>query len=130
MARALQMKKIAIFDVDNVLINGQSQEEFLKFLLRKRVISRLFFFNLAIKLFLYKIYLIRDISSVRLEAYKFFENKNVSEMEKYFDDFFQSHLKKKINPRVSEILCRFKSEGCVVILISASLYGLVSRLGN
>ena len=82
------MKKIVLFDLDNVLLKGQSQKLFVKYLFMKRKVS--FFLKLRIYLwfFLYKIGLSQDIEAFRKYAFnKIFLGWKKDDLKNYCNSF-------------------------------------------
>jgi HAD superfamily hydrolase (TIGR01490 family) len=127
-ANEMIMKKIILFDVDNVIVKGQTQKILINFLLKKRRISILFFLNLYIWFILYKIGLIKDTFRIRNKAFKAFKNCEKDDIDNLFKEFFEKEIKQRIVSQSHDLVRDYLNKNYEVILVSASLSEIVNNL--
>lgn len=122
------MNKIVFFDVDNVIIRGQTQKYLLKYLFKKRKISFCLFVQLCIWFLLYKWGIVKDTAKIRKKAFSSFCNWSYQDSKIIFDDFFRSVLEVKIHLKCVNIIKKHILDGDIVVLLSASLSEIVNRI--
>lgn len=123
------MQKYVFFDVDGVLIKGQSQKYLLRYLFKKRKISVFLFTKLIIWFFFYKIGIFNNPKKIRNEAYKNFKGWDIAGTKKLFKDFFLEKIQPHLNKKAIDVLNKHLQNQDNVILISAALKDIVSLLG-
>lgn len=121
---------LAVFDVDNVLIRGQSQQKFALFLFFQGKMSFLLVWDVFCSLFLYKVGLVRDLSALREKAFSVVKGMRSQEFESLCRTFYQQVLRKSIIKESADLLEMHKRRGDVVLLLSASLFPLISLLSD
>lgn len=124
------MKELVIFDVDNTIVKGQSQNLFLKYLLRKKKIGAWYFTKLTFWFVLYKLGLVHNPQSAMEYGFQFVKEAPVSEIEALGEDFFQTDLKKTIFPGCADILKKHKEEGREVILVSNACEPIIKAIAR
>lgn len=124
------MKEIAIFDIDDTIINGQSQKLFLDFLFKNNYISASYFLHLSLWFIFYKVGLIKDPKSAMEYAFSFVKNKTEPDVAGMVDKFFNSVLVYKIYPEAKKIIKDHKDNGRLVLLISNAVDVLVKKISS
>jgi len=124
------MKELVIFDVDETIVRGQSQELFLRYLLKNKQIGYFFYLKLLIWFVLYKIGIIKDPKKPMVYAYSFLKGKSVAEITWLAHDFFEGALKNAIYPEAIDIIREHESMGRMVILVSNSIEEIVKEMAD
>ncbi len=124
------MKKVVFFDVDNVLVKGQTQKILLKFFLKRKKIHFSFFIEVYFWFLLYKLNLVRDTVKMRKKSFALFANWDILETDKLFDEFFGQEIKPRISSQSIKIIQGHIKQGYEVVLASASLFEIVDKLNR
>lgn len=122
------MNRVVFFDVDNVLIRGQTQELVVKFLFKKKKINLFLLIKLCVWFFLYKFNIIHDVVRIRKKALRILAGWDVLEGKLFFEEFFQKEIKPRVFSESVAIIQQHIREGREIILVSASLDEIVGRL--
>lgn len=122
-------EKIVIFDIDGTLIEGQSQRYFIDHLLKKKFISLFNFLKLNLWFIFYKLGIINNPKSALEFALKSTKEKNVQNLEKIADNFFNEILVKKFYKNVLNILNEKKKDS-KIFLMSNSFDFLVEKISK
>ncbi len=122
------MKRVIFFDVDNVLVNGQTQKLLLQFLFKKRKIGCRIFLKINIWFLFYKLHLVKDTIKIREEAFKSLAKWDEKSTKILFKEFFIQEIKPRVITQSINIIQRYKNQGYEVILISASIAEIVDEL--
>lgn len=122
--------KLAVFDVDNVLVRGQSQYKFAWFLFLKRKISFFLIVDIFYSFFLYKTGILRDLTSLREKAFYVVKGVKIEDFDELCRIFYEQVLRKDIIRECVDILDEHKRQGTAVVLLSASLYPLIRLLSD
>lgn len=112
------MKDLIIFDVDNTIVNGQSQKLLLSYMYSKEKISLLYYIEILPWFILYKMHIINDPKRVMSFAYSFLKGKTETEINKLIDSFFINSLQKNIFPEALNQIQKFQRNDKEVILVS------------
>lgn len=115
------MNEIVIFDLDNTLIEGQSQELLLSYLLKRGLIGYPFYLKLSLWFLLYKVGLTKKPREMMEYAVSFLKDMPVKEFEIILDDFFEERLKNSIYPEAKEILEKHMEEKRRVMVVSNAI---------
>ncbi|MBD3246475.1 MAG: HAD-IB family hydrolase [Candidatus Omnitrophica bacterium] len=119
---------LVVFDVDNVIIPGQTQKCFLGKLLRAGDVS-LFSFSVVCSWFLlYKAGITVNTQRIRRYAYRQLAGKRSANLRQLCADLFQSELRPKIFPAAMKKIASYRDRGATVILMSSSLREIVERI--
>lgn len=89
-------KDLVIFDMDGTLIDGQSQQYFLKYMLDKKYINKIQYFKIFFWFVLYKIGIVNNPKKISTIAFSFMKGIKTEQMNFLVEDFFSSILKDKI----------------------------------
>jgi HAD superfamily hydrolase (TIGR01490 family) len=124
------MKELTIFDIDDTIVDGQSQRLLLNFLYRNNYVSSLYFFHVMIWFVLYKIGLAKNPRRVMEFAYSFAKGKTVLEIDSIIDTFFENDLRLKIYPQALDMIQDHQRAEHEVILVSNAADFLVKRIAD
>jgi HAD superfamily hydrolase (TIGR01490 family) len=121
------MKKIIIFDFDNVIIRGQSQFYLVNYLIKNRKIQ----FSVALQVyfwfFLKKIGFSVPPSRIRNIAYKTFKGWTVEFFEDFFRKFHHEIIQSLYIPGACKLLKSHLENNDEVIVVSATLKKIVEN---
>lgn len=126
----MKMNNIVLFDIDNTLIKGQSQNIFLKYLFRHNLISFSQYLLISIWFILYKFHLVKHPLKIMKYAFAIFQNKSSDEIEKLANDFFSSELNKYFYSEVVNILKNHRENNARIILVSNSVDIIVKEVAK
>lgn len=124
------MKDLIIFDVDNTIIKGQSQNLLLSYLLSKKEISFTYYLTILPWFLLYKLQLINNPKKVMTYAYSFIKGKSLVEIDGLMSRFLKDSLKENIFPEAIRTIQEYKNSGGDVVLISNAPDIIISRLAH
>jgi len=121
-----QNKKIAVFfDVDNTLINGQTQKMMVSYFYQKKKINLFFLLKIYIWFLLYKLSLVSKGTSLMEKAYSLVKGLKIEEFKNFMEKIFNEEIKLKIYPQAFERINFHKEKGHEVILVSKSCQILI-----
>lgn len=124
------MKEIVIFDVDNTIVQGQSQGLFITFLRKKGYVSMYYYMRLMIWIIFYKLGFAKNPMPAMKYGLSFVKGKKVSEIEKLVDEFFNTVLVKKIYSEARDIIQEHQKIGRSVILVSNAPDILIEKIAR
>jgi HAD superfamily hydrolase (TIGR01490 family) len=117
----LQNKKIAVFfDVDNTLINDQTQKLMVSYFYQKKKINFVFLLKIYFWFLLYKIGIVAGGTSLMVKAYKLVEGIKIEEFKNFMLDLFEKRIKSRIYPQAIERINFHKQKGHEIVLLSKS----------
>ncbi len=122
--------ELILFDVDDTIINGQTQRYFLKYLYKKNIISFYNYLIISIWFLLYKIGVLNDPRKAVDFAYRFLKGKNKTQIDLLADDFFNTELKDKFYQDILVIISKYIENQKRIILISNAPDILVSKIAS
>jgi HAD superfamily hydrolase (TIGR01490 family) len=116
-----QNKKIAVFfDVDDTLINGQTQKLMVSYFYQKKKINFTFLLKIYFWFLLYKIGVVSSGTSLISKAYKLTEGIKVEEFKNFMLDLFEKRIKSRIYPQAIDRINFHKQKGHEIVLLSKS----------
>lgn len=125
------MKKIvAIFDLDGVLIKGQSLFFLVRYLRKLKKVSFFYFIGIFFWFLLYKIRLVKDVIGIRRKSLRIIKGWDVDSTKIILSKFYCESLKKKLSKEIVNLIQDHKSKGHLVIIASASLDVLVKIIAS
>jgi len=124
------MKELVILDLDGVVICGQSQQIFLNYLFKKKILGLLFFLKLNCWFVLYKIGFLKSPQNVMNYAFSFLKGKNVDFINNIVEDFFNKELKNFIFPEIIDIINKHKIENRELLLISNAIDLIANKVAD
>jgi HAD superfamily hydrolase (TIGR01490 family) len=122
------MKKVVFFDVDNVLVQGQSQMAFVVFLLKNKRVSWGFFLNVVFQFLLYKIGILKNLDLLRERSLEVLCGWEEKETKDLFEEFYRVVLRKHVLQGGVDLIRHHLMNGNDVVLMSASLAEIVEPL--
>ena len=122
------MKKIAVFDVDGVIVRGQTQQLLVEYLFRKKKLNIYYLWGLNIWFLMYKLGLIRDVIKIRQRVFQVVKNWDVFETRLLFRSFFNEVVRKNIIIETVGLINEHKKNGYEIILVSASLKEIIDEI--
>ncbi len=120
--------KLAVFDVDNVLVRGQSQLKFAWFLFCKGRLSICLIGEIGFSFLLYKLGMNCDLDRLREKSFLVFRGWTKAELQSLCDEFYRKVLVNAMISPCVELLEEHQKAGHQVLLLSASLYPIVDLL--
>ncbi len=120
MEQPINHKFTVFFDVDNTLIKGQSQFEFIKYIKKKKYISLIKYFGLVVLFLLYKIHILPNVDYFRKVGLKVIKNWRVYKTKEVINNFFNEVLKDRIYKQAEELINEHKAKKHIVILFSTA----------
>lgn len=124
------MKNVVFFDVDNVLVRGQTQKYLVRYLFKKRKISLVLLIKLYMWFLFYKLHLIHDVISIREKSFRVIRGWDVQYANQFFDEFFEDEIKHNIQEKSLSIIRNHIENGDEVVLLSASLLEIIQRIAS
>ena len=122
------MKNFVFFDVDNVLVQGQSQKLLVKYLYDKNKINIFLLIKVYIWFLLYRCHLVKDVIAIRNKSFSAFKGWSFEEAKYLFDDFYEKIIRPKLFLESIKIIEEHIVNGDEVILLSATLSEIVDRI--
>jgi HAD superfamily hydrolase (TIGR01490 family) len=124
------MKELVIFDLDNTLVRGQSQELLINYLYRKGIVGTWYCVRIYLWFFLYKCGIVDNSRKVLSYAVRFLKGKNVFEVKNIIDDFLQNELRQHFFHEAVEIINQHRNSGREIVVVSGALEPLVSAIAQ
>lgn len=124
------MKEIVIFDIDNTLIKGQSQQIFLKYLYQKKLIGLIPFLRIYFWFIFYKLGLIKNPKKIMDYAFSFLRGWKTNDFEKIINEFFQKELINYFFQEGIEIIKDHREKGREIILVSNAFFQLTAMIAK
>lgn len=117
---------LKIFDIDGTILRGDSNDQFFKCLIDHKIITPDYmdfnreagarFYSGTLDILEYYRYVIKPIAG-----------KTEAELKDLLDDYRENYLKPHVYPKAQELISRFRNEGHVIILASATMDLLVKQ---
>ena len=113
------MKKLAIFDIDFTITRKETLMQFYSYMISKDIKNIKFLPRAIFSGLMYgiKVY---DEKRVKESFLKFIDNINEKDLAIITKDFYENRLSKILYRDAIDMIKKLKSEGCMVVLISAS----------
>ena len=124
------MSYIVLFDLDDTLIEGQSQKILAKYLFKKKKINLFFLIYIYSWFFLYKTGLIKDVIRIREKSFQICKGWSLDYMRDLLNNFLDSDIKPLFYKDILDIVKFHKKKGATLVLISASLFPLVKLVSE
>lgn len=122
------MKKIAIFDFDNVIIRGQSQLSLVKFLVKENKISFYLFLEIYFWFLLYRIGMCVSPTRIRISAYKIFKGWSIDQFDNFFRKFNNEVMQKLLIIESNKLINNHLEDFDKVIIVSATLRKIIENI--
>jgi HAD superfamily hydrolase (TIGR01490 family) len=119
---------VAIFDLDGTLVVGQTQVLLVKFLRKAGVVSRTFVVGTALWFIGYRLKLVRVTQASREKGAGILRGLTVEEVGALMDRFADEIMIPRLHPAAAAALAEHRTEGDVVVVVSAALDPVVGAL--
>ena len=120
-----ELVKIAVFDFDGTCIDGNSPVILVKHLWDKRMLDKLEILHIASWAIRYKLHLPQTEHKVRRRVFSAFKGKLVTQVDEYLEQFYYDQIKPLWRQEAVEQIERLRSEGYVIIAVSATFEPIV-----
>jgi len=114
-------RPLVFFDVDDTLVNGQTQKILGKYLYKNGKVSIAFVIKILFYFLMWRIGIVKNVVPIRKEAYKIIGGWEVSEIEKLLRECFSKEIRARIFPQALDLIKKHQIKGHEVILISGSI---------
>lgn len=111
-------KELVVFDLDGTLFDRRMRVEFLKYILRKRLMPLWLLLFLLVYIFFLKLRPGHNPKKVLEFGYSFIKGRRVSDMRAYADDFFERYIKNNLFKEPVSILRDHQRAGREVVLVT------------
>jgi len=109
------------FDVDDTLVNGQTQEILGRYLYKNGKVSIAFVIKILFYFLMWRIGTVKNVVPLRKEAYKVIRGWEVFEVEKLVKECFSKEIRTRVFPQALDLIKNHQIKGHEVILISGSI---------
>ena len=124
------MKDLAIFDIDDTVVKGQTQRLFLAYLYRHRMISRRYYLRLLLWFTLYKVGFIKSPKKIMNSAFLFLRGVSEATLSKITDEFYKEVLKDKIYTQAIAKITEHTKKGDDVLFLSNAVHPIIEKLSK
>ena len=118
-------RPLVFFDVDDTLVNGQTQEILGRYLYKNGKVSIVFVTKILFYFLMWRIGIVKNVVPIRKEAYKIIGGWEVSEVEKLLRECFFKEIRTRIFPQALDLIKNHQKKGHEVVLISGSVDSLL-----
>lgn len=112
---------LAIFDMDGTLIEGQSQQYFLKYMLDVKCINYLQYFRIYFWFVLYKLGIVNNPEKISAVAFSFIKGMKTEQLCSLTEVFFKTILANKIYSRGKERIAWHRKTKNTLLLLTNSI---------
>jgi len=119
------MKAAVFFDVDDTLIDGQTQKLLISYLYRQKKIGLFLLLKIYLWFWLYKIRVVSRGISVMTKSYKLLKGFRIEEFKNLLFIFFEKEIRPRIYPQAIERINYHKERGDEIVLLSKSVKILI-----
>ena len=121
-------RKIAVFDVDNTIVDGFTEKIFAQYLFWRGQFPPGLFIDLLFWFIKYKLNFKVDLVGIRRKMFSLFGGHGVAEVAEIFSRCFSEKIKPRIFPEAIRRIRKHQEMGYEIVLISASLEPLILEL--
>lgn len=122
--------KLAILDIDNTLIKGQSQRHFISYLHKKRFISTYAYAVIMTWFVLYKLHLVKNTTKMLNFALQIFKGKSVTEIKALVDGWAKENLSNLYFKNTSKLLKTLRNMDFKIVLLSSAVEPIVKSIAE
>lgn len=122
--------RIAAFDLDNTVIDCESQELFVRFLREKRLAPASLLMEVAFWFALNRMGWTPDVPKVHARLVSRFSGMRRDVLQNAIQEFADTRLTPRIRHDAKERMSRLRDEGCHIVLLSASLERMVALIAK
>lgn len=124
------MLELAIFDIDNTLINGQTQQLFLAYLQKRGDVNFIVYLKICLWFITYKIGLINNPRAVMEYAFNFLKGWPTSEMDGLINTFFDEDLRPLFYTGGINEIKKHQVKNREILLVSNAIEPLVKKIAE
>lgn len=110
--------KVAVFDIDGTLVEGQSQRYLLEYLYGRKLISKLYFYKVMSWFVLYRLGIVKNPKKIMEYSYSFLKGKNEDSINKLLELFVNEELSQHFYKEGKNLVARQKMHKKEVFFIS------------
>jgi len=123
-------KNLAIFDIDDTIINGQTQRLFIDYLHKTGVVSHTYYIKILLWFILYKLGLIKDPRNIMRTAFLFLRGVPKSDLLAITDSFYRDILCKRIYSEALLEIEKYRNQGDDLMLLSNAAHPIVEKISE
>lgn len=120
-------QNVVFFDVDNTLINGQSQKILGQYLYKNRIINLILYLKILILFIGYRCGIVNPLRAGKVFI-KYFAGYKKEFVEELFKDFFEEKIKSRFYSQSLNLIKEHKRKGDKVILVSTAIEEIVNPI--
>lgn len=124
------MKDLAVFDIDDTVVRGQTQRLFLTYLYHHKMISRRYYVRLLLWFALYKIGFIKSPKKIMDSAFLFLKGMSEATLSGITDEFYKEVLKDKIYSQAVAKIVEHLKRGDDVLFLSNAVHPIIQKLSK
>lgn len=124
------MKELVIFDLDGVIIKGQSQKIFLDYIFSRKMIGLFFYLKIYFWFILYKLGFVKNPKKIMEYAFSFLKNMEAGDLERITEVFLKQILCRCIFPEIVDIINEHKSKNRELLIVSNSADIFVEKVAK
>lgn len=123
-------KKLAILDIDNTLIKGQSQRHFIAHLHTKKHVSTYKYFVVMTWFILYKLHLVKNTTKMLNFALQIFKGKSVTEIDELVNIWATENIPLLYFKHTKKALQILRNANFEIILLSSAVEPIVKSIAR
>ena len=122
--------KIAIFDLDETLLAGDSSRLWTRYLWDKKIVTDPHFLKLDEQMIADYYAEKLDINQYLYQHLSYFKNHNINEINHWVNDFTETKIQPLLYPEGMSIITQYRQKNIPVIIISATMSFLVHAIAK
>lgn len=123
-------KKLAILDIDNTLVKGQSQRHFIAHLHKKKYISTYKHTVIMTWFILYKLHVVRNTTKMLNFALQIFKGKSVNEIDALVNIWMKEHMSLLYFKNTKKALQTLRDANFEIVLLSSAVEPIVKSIAQ
>ncbi len=123
-------KKLAILDIDNTLIKGQSQRQFIAHLHKKDYVSTYKYAVIMTWFVLYKLHLVKDTTKMLNFALQIFKGKPVDEVDELVNTWIRENKSALYFKNTKKALGILRDANFEIVLLSSAVEPIVKSIAQ
>jgi len=123
-------KRVVFLDLDNTLIAGHSQKLFMRYLLKKGLLSKRLCFRIALQYFSYELGILDNFKQLREVAFSMLKGVSANKMSMLYDNFFKEIIAARLRLSMVNIINLHKARSDILVLITASMHDVAERISD
>ncbi|MDQ5912124.1 MAG: hypothetical protein QG568_337 [Patescibacteria group bacterium] len=123
-------KNLAILDIDNTLVKGQSQRHFIEHLYNKGYISTYRYVVIMAWFILYKLHLVKDTAKMLSFALQIFKGKSVDEIDELVNTWIRENKSSLYFKNTKKALQTLRDANFEIVLLSSAVEPIVKSIAQ